>query len=411
MKKIWISILLCIFFTFSSMTLTRSIEPENKPWLGNWDILWDLTQMSMMDKVLFEEDEGILSGKTQWGSGFMIGYVTGQFFKGTWAREPSFDFPDHGDLELTISGNGNQFAGRWRIGTEEDELIGKPVGEWAQISGTKSGKNLMDPPPAKPKKGFIVIVLQINNSLMRVDERVVEIDPGRKTTPLILNGSTLCPIRAIVEALGGSIAWNGTEQKITITLKNLKLELWINKKTAKANGKSKTLNVPPQIINGRTMVPVRFVSEELGGNVLWDPSSRIITIEYPLTGKKPGDDPKPPDDQPKCSIRFSIVESVHLSNRDEEERTKKERWRFILEAVVQNAPDNVVLAYEWKYGDNGSWGDRSKDTKVTALLSFTFTTSPFEQPEQPVAVRIWDWTNGKVLATYESTVARPIKIK
>lgn len=362
----------------------------------------------MMDKVTFEEKDGILSGDTQWGSGFITGWVSGQVFQGTWAREPSYQYPDHGDIQLTISSNGNQFSGRWRIGTNEDES----VGEWFEMSGTKVGTSPMNPPPAKPKKDFIVIVLQINNPLMRVDERVVEIDPGRNTTPIILKGSTLCPIRAIVEALGGSIAWNGTEQKLTITLKNLKLEMWINKKTAKANGKSKTLNVPPQIINGRTMVPVRFVSEELGGNVFWDSASRIITIEYPLKGKKPGDEPpKPPDEQPKCSIRFTIVESTRLSSKDEENKTNIERWQFIFEAQPQNAPDDVVLGYEWKYGDNGVWGDLSKDKRITAKLSFPVTTSPFVQPEQPVAVRIWDWTNRTILATYEGTVSRPIKIK
>lgn len=411
MNKRWIGFLLSLIIIFSVLSFARSIEPENKPWIGHWDVLWGLTNKSMMDKVVFKEDNGILSGETQWGSGFMIGYVSGQLFQGTWAREPSFEYPDHGDLQLTISSNGNQFSGRWRIGTAEDESAGKTIGEWFEIKGTKAVSNQMDSPPAKPKKDYIVIVLQINNPLMRIDQRVVEIDPGRNTTPIILNGSTLCPIRAIVEALGGSIAWNGTEQKLTITLKNLKLEMWINKKTAKANGKSKTLNVPPQIINGRTMVPVRFVSEELGCNVLWDAANRIITIEYPMLGKHPGDEPKPPEEQPKCSIRFQIVESTHLSQKSEEDKTNIERWQFILEAIPQNAPDDVILAYEWKYGDNGSWGDLSKDTKVTAKISFPVNTNPFVQPEQPVAVRILDWTNRKILATYESSVARPIKIK
>jgi hypothetical protein len=410
MNKKWICSSVVALILVSLISTIRSVESQNKPWIGKWDILWGLPQMSMMDKVEFIEDNGTLNGETQWGSGFIIGWVGGQLFQGTWAREPSYTYPDHGDIQLTISSNGNQFSGRWRMGNEEDRSSGKEVGEWFPVSGKKEGTdNLKDPPPAKPKKDFIVIVLQINNPRMRVDERVVEIDPGRSTYPIIIKGSTLCPIRAIIEALGGDIAWNGSEQKATLTLKNLKLELWINKKTAKVNGKIKNLSVAPQIINGRTMLPVRFVSEELGCKVDWDSIYQLITIEYSLK-EKPPEGEKPPGDPAKCIISIKINESTRISTKDEEDKSKKERWSFKLEALVQNAPDDVILAYEWKYGDGGTWGDRSKDPNVIAIIVFPVNMSPFVQEEQPVAVRVWDWTNGTILATYSGTVARPIKI-
>lgn len=411
MIKKWICFFLVFGLVFSNFSSTKSIEPENKPWIGSWDLLWVMTQKSMMDKVVFKEENQILKGSTSWATGFIIGWVDGNKLNGTWAREPSYIYPDHGDLIVTLTSDGNSFTGKWRIGTEEDQASGKKCGEWFEIKGTKKGADKpMEPPPAKPKKDYIVLVLQINNPRMRVDNKVVEIDPGRGTTPVIIKGTTLAPIRIIVESLGGTITWNSTSQKITLILKNLTLELWINNKIAKVNGKTKNLTVSPQIINGRTMLPVRFVSEELGCHVLWDSIGRIITIEYSLKGIKPPDN-DPPGQEQKCSISFKIYESIHLSQKDEEDKTKKERWQFTMEAVPKNPPDDVILAYEWKYGEGGSWGNLSKDTKITTILYFRVNTSPFEQEETPVAVRVWDWTNRKILATLEGTVARPIKIR
>ncbi|MCX6085338.1 MAG: copper amine oxidase N-terminal domain-containing protein, partial [Caldiserica bacterium] len=63
------------------------------------------------------------------------------------------------------------------------------------------------------------------------------------------------------------------------------VELWIGKSAAKVNGVSTLIdpanaNVVPEIINGRTMLPVRFVSENLGCSVLWADATRTITITY-----------------------------------------------------------------------------------------------------------------------------------
>ena len=116
----------------------------------------------------------------------------------------------------------------------------------------------------------LTIVLRINDPYMTVNGVKKEIDPGRGTVPVIVKGRTLVPIRAIIEEMGGSISWDGTERKVTITLKNTKIELWIDKKSALVNGATKELDVEPQIINSRTMIPLRFVTENLGCSVQWD---------------------------------------------------------------------------------------------------------------------------------------------
>jgi len=133
----------------------------------------------------------------------------------------------------------------------------------------------------------IVITLQPDNPMMTVNGAQKEIDQGRGTKPVIIKewGRTVVPIRAIVEALRGTIGWDGTERKVTINFKGTTIELWIDGPQAEVNGVMKWIdpknhNVKPIIVNDRTMLPLRFVAESLGCTVDWDSDTRTITITY-----------------------------------------------------------------------------------------------------------------------------------
>jgi hypothetical protein len=122
---------------------------------------------------------------------------------------------------------------------------------------------------------------------MTVNGEEREIDPGRGTKPVIIKewGRTLLPIRAVVEALSGTVNWDSVNSKVSISLKNTNIELWVNKPMATVNGTLKWIddsnpNVTPLIINGRTFVPIRFVAENLGCTVDWEPETMTITIKY-----------------------------------------------------------------------------------------------------------------------------------
>jgi photosystem II stability/assembly factor-like uncharacterized protein len=138
-----------------------------------------------------------------------------------------------------------------------------------------------------PSVQTITITLQPDNSYMSVNNVSQEIDPGRGTKPVIISawGRTVVPIRAIVEVLGGTISWEGTERKVTINFKTTTIELWIDNPQAKVNGTMVYIDpdnhsVKPIIVNDRTMLPLRFVAESLGCEVGWDPDTRTITITY-----------------------------------------------------------------------------------------------------------------------------------
>jgi hypothetical protein len=126
-----------------------------------------------------------------------------------------------------------------------------------------------------------VLILQIGKSMFTVNGASKTLD----SPPIIKNSRTLLPIRAIIEALGGTIAWNAVARKVTVTLGTKTLQLWIGKSNATVNGMSKPIDatdarVVPEIINSRTMLPLRFVSENLGCTVLWVDATQTITITY-----------------------------------------------------------------------------------------------------------------------------------
>lgn len=107
------------------------------------------------------------------------------------------------------------------------------------------------------------------------------------TAPLIQEGRTLLPIRFITEAIGANVTWNNDERKVTVTLNEKTIELWIGRNYARVNGENRSIDpantsVTPIIVDpGRTMLPLRFISENLGAKVDWDSSKREVTVTYP----------------------------------------------------------------------------------------------------------------------------------
>lgn len=97
--------------------------------------------------------------------------------------------------------------------------------------------------------------------------------------PTIVNGRTLVPLRSIFEAMGASVGWKLDTQTVTAVKSGTTVVLPVTSAAATVNGQVIQLDVPAKIINGRTMVPLRFVSEAFGATVNWDDISQIVTIQ------------------------------------------------------------------------------------------------------------------------------------
>lgn len=152
------------------------------------------------------------------------------------------------------------------------------------------------------KTNDVVVSLQIDNPIMEVNGANVEIDEGRGTKPLIVNGRTLVPIRAIIEAFDGTVKWDGTQNTVTLKMDDDSIKLVIGKSTAYLNNKAYTLDVAPAIINERTMLPIRFIAEGFNLGVAWDGETNTVSVvrnlfdedEYKrLMGMLPSYDSKP----------------------------------------------------------------------------------------------------------------------
>jgi hypothetical protein len=89
---------------------------------------------------------------------------------------------------------------------------------------------------------------------------------------------TLLPIRVIGEEMGYQVEWNNEDREVDIQNSDITLNLKIGSKTATINGKAVTLDVPAQIIGNKTMVPLRFIAEEMGCTVEWDNASRTVFV-------------------------------------------------------------------------------------------------------------------------------------
>ncbi|SMP48798.1 copper amine oxidase N-terminal domain-containing protein [Anoxynatronum buryatiense] len=102
-------------------------------------------------------------------------------------------------------------------------------------------------------------------------------------------GRTLVPLRFVAEALSAEVNWNETERKITYTKGPQEIVLHLNEATAMVNGSRVDLGVPPVIINGRTLVPLRFISETMGFLVDWQEEIQQVTVTGRLDGQIPSE--------------------------------------------------------------------------------------------------------------------------
>jgi|GEM_PF-5297636 len=115
-------------------------------------------------------------------------------------------------------------------------------------------------PPTNPK-------VILNGTLLSFD-----------VPPVIVNGRTLVPFRKILESLGAEVSWDQVSQTVTAVKDGTKIVLTIGRNTAYRNNSLFSLDVAPRIISGRTLVPLRFVSEALSARVDWNGTTRTASI-------------------------------------------------------------------------------------------------------------------------------------
>lgn len=118
--------------------------------------------------------------------------------------------------------------------------------------------------------GISPIIVQVNGKIVEFPDQ----------QPLIKDGRTMIPIRALSDSMGLDVKWSDNGY-VTITDGTNIMKLFIGSKVYTLNGEEKVLDVPAEIMNDRTMVPVRFVAEAMNGNVTWTPGDiNIVSITF-----------------------------------------------------------------------------------------------------------------------------------
>ncbi|MDO8686140.1 MAG: N-acetylmuramoyl-L-alanine amidase family protein [Clostridiales bacterium] len=105
--------------------------------------------------------------------------------------------------------------------------------------------------------------------------------------PVIINSRTLVPARAVFEKLGAVVTWDSKKRKVLVELGEKSVLLTIDDDIAFVNDQEVKLDVPAKIINGRTMIPLRFVGEQLNLAVGWNGITRTVTIDKVDKSKLP----------------------------------------------------------------------------------------------------------------------------
>ena len=126
-----------------------------------------------------------------------------------------------------------------------------------------------------------VIQLKIGSTTMHVDGKAVPLEAA----PIILNSRTLVPLRVLIESLGGRVVWSPSARTVDMFLGEHSVDISVGGNIGYVNDKAVAIDpanpkVVPVIINSRTMLPLRFVAQNLGCAVVWTAATKTITTTY-----------------------------------------------------------------------------------------------------------------------------------
>ncbi|OPZ86946.1 MAG: hypothetical protein BWY74_03515 [Firmicutes bacterium ADurb.Bin419] len=174
--------------------------------------------------------------------------------------------------------------------------------------------------------------MQTNLAAQQSNDQITILLNGEKLSfdvePYIKEGRTLVPFRGILEALGAEVIWNPTERSVTAKSSSTEVYLKIGSVDTLVNGNKVVIDVPAEITNDRTFVPLRFVSENLGATVDWDGTTRTVAITTKIFVVEPDDDPvaSSGDKDHVATLKIGdvfdngriqiVIDKVEISNED-----------------------------------------------------------------------------------------------
>lgn len=149
------------------------------------------------------------------------------------------------------------------------------------------GANHPDQDPIHPYSNEVTVRLYNLNLVYTIDHPSYSLNgviSHMDAAPMIIQGRTMLPIRYVAGPLNAEAAWNGADNKVTVTTAGKTIEMWLNNNTARVNGVPVKIDpnnpsvVPISIPPGRTMLPLRFIADNLDCQVIWVPEKSQVVI-------------------------------------------------------------------------------------------------------------------------------------
>lgn len=144
------------------------------------------------------------------------------------------------------------------------------------------------------RKYVVLSMLVVSALLMGQERNPHVITPDRKlaikvtlngdpvefkdAVPIMVASRILVPMRGVFERLGATLQWNASTNRVTAQANGKAIELRVGKDVAIIDGKTVRIDQPPVLYHGRTLVPLRFLSESLGAKVDWLTADRTVAI-------------------------------------------------------------------------------------------------------------------------------------
>lgn len=219
---------------------------------------------------------------------------------------------------------------------------------------------------------IILIVMLFSTAVSFAEPEAVGIkldgtDIITDSPPVIENGRTLAPVRAIFEAMGGTVAWDEAAGEVVLSVRGTDIKFTVGSMDAYINGTLKTLDVPARIINGRTMIPVRFVSEATGCEVFWDEQGKTVNIVSPI------------DEEDLAAIssiqiskkgdKITVSADREISDIKTMKLTDPDRMVFEIKGAKLQKADGAIAMYGSSFIKSVQYEQHSRDTvRITAVL-------------------------------------------
>lgn len=200
---------------------------------------------------------------------------------------------------------------------------------------------------------------RVGNGLY-LDHNVTVVLNGEKVTfkdPILnKNGHLFLPMRNFYEMIGASVDWNQKTKTASAKRNENQVAVTLNSKSAVVNGKKVTVNVPPFLYMDKTYVPIRFLSENLGGNVIWNQLAK--KVEITLNDGLPTVPETPP-----------VIENpyyLHINNK-----------RIVMEDPIITRQERTYIPAEYFYenieNSSGKWLSKEQFELQISGLIFVFT--------------------------------------